>query len=91
MKNYFIDSDKIVWRNIDGEAIILNLDTGFYYSLNKIGTIIWQMLNEKKKIPQIIEAMCRDYNNATSKIGRDIEFLIKDLSKEGLLNSKLNK
>ena len=31
-QKYVIDKDKISWRILDGEAVILNVDNGFYYS-----------------------------------------------------------
>jgi hypothetical protein len=87
-KQYSINSDKVVWRNIDGEAVILNLDSGYYYSLNEVGTLIWQLLSEKKDTIRIIEAVRKEYSATESKIKKDLDSLIKDLTKEKLIICK---
>ena len=33
-------SEDAVFRELDGEAVILNLDTGIYFGLNRTGTRI---------------------------------------------------
>ena len=35
----------VVFRELDGEAVILNLETGLYFGLNEMGTRIWQRLD----------------------------------------------
>lgn len=40
MEIYRIDKDNVTHRILDGEAVILNLDSGDYYSLNEVGTKI---------------------------------------------------
>jgi len=44
-KKYRINESKAISETIDGEAIIVNLDTGFYYSANKTATIIWNEIS----------------------------------------------
>lgn len=88
LKNkYSIDTNKIVWRNIDGEAVILNLDSGFYYSLNKVGTLIWQMISEKKSTPEIINMFEKEFRISKSKIGSDLSALLRDFQKERLVEA----
>ena len=33
---------------IEGEAVVMNLDTGMYYSLNPAASLIWQKITERK-------------------------------------------
>jgi len=84
-KKYSINSDRVVWRDIEGEAVILNLDTGYYYNLNAVGSLIWQLLEEKKDISKIIETISKDYNISANRAKKDLDSLISDLKKEKLL------
>jgi hypothetical protein len=84
-KKYSINSDRVVWRDIEGEAVILNLDTGYYYNLNAIGSLIWRLLDEKKDISKIIETISKDYNISVNRAKKDLDSLISDLKKEKLL------
>jgi hypothetical protein len=34
----------VVWRDIDGEVVVLNVATGQYFGLDSVGSAIWMML-----------------------------------------------
>jgi len=36
----------VVFRELDGEAVILNLETGTYFGLDTVGTRIWQFCQD---------------------------------------------
>jgi hypothetical protein len=42
--SHAIDRSAVVSEVIDGEAVIINLDTGNYYSLNDTGSFLWGLL-----------------------------------------------
>ena len=39
-------SEDVVSRDLEGEAVILNLDSGTYFGLDRVGTRIWSLLQE---------------------------------------------
>lgn len=85
LKRYRINNEKVVWRTINEEVVILDLDSRRYYSLNKTGSLAWSFLNEKKTGEQIIEKICEEYGLAYRKASQDVFSLIKDLEREGLI------
>ena len=84
---YHIDTDKAVWRNIDGEIVVLNLDSGHYYSLNKTGSVVWSILSESKPLQEAIERIVEKYNIPHKSAEEDVMSLLKMLQKEGLISS----
>lgn len=50
-KKYLVNSQKAISETIDGETIIINLETGSYYSMNLSGTALWQAISSGKTIP----------------------------------------
>ena len=81
-----IDKDKITYRIIDGEAVILNLDNGYYYSLNSVGTDIWKMIDEGKEHEAILGRLGQDYYQVEKKdLKKDMIALLDDLKKEKLI------
>ena len=81
---YKIDKDKVASRIINEEAVLLNLDNGFYYSLNKTGSEIWQYLEEGKALEEILLILEKKYDTA-GNLKKDIVALINDLLKEKLI------
>jgi len=45
-------SPNVTHQSVAGEAILIRLDTGTYFSLNRIGTEFWDMLDGQRTIEQ---------------------------------------
>ncbi len=85
--SYFIDEDRVVWRQIDHEIVVLSLDSGHYYYLNHSGALIWQYLQEKNSFKQMIRKLMRRYKISYQKARDDIIDLIEDLESESLIRT----
>ena len=79
--------DSVLWRVIEDDAVLLNLKTNYYYSLNKSGSLILQELNDGKSIDEVVEYLFNYYDREVdrTKIITDVEELISDLSKEEMI------
>ncbi|MBI5247975.1 MAG: PqqD family protein [Desulfomonile tiedjei] len=74
-----------VSRDLDGEAAILNLNTGIYYGLNSVGARIWELLSEPKPVSQILETLLQEYDVDTERCQSDLMRLLEDLAEAGLI------
>ena len=45
---FTIDSFSVIHNIIEGEAVLMNLDTGLYYSLNPAASAVWQKITESQ-------------------------------------------
>jgi hypothetical protein len=36
----------VVWRDVDGEIVLLNVATGQYFGLDEVGSRVWMMLEQ---------------------------------------------
>ena len=78
-------SPDVVFRNLDGEAVILDLATGTYFGLNEVGTRVWQLVDEGRDLPQIVEIVTTEYEADRETIARDVRKLLDDLRARRLL------
>ncbi len=72
-------------RELDGETVLLNLATGNYYSLDPVGTDLWKALTTSADIAAAIAALLEEYDVAEDELARDVETLLGDLEREGLV------
>lgn len=72
-------------RVIDGEAIIINLDSGIYYSLNEVGTAIWELADGNRTIREIAKAICDEYAVDHEEAEKDTLEVVNDLVGQGLV------
>ncbi len=72
--------------DFDGESVLLNRKTGYFYGLDEIGTRVWVLLQEHGgDIHSTIHTMLQEYDVDETTLARDIEILVSELVKAGLL------
>jgi Coenzyme PQQ synthesis protein D (PqqD) len=83
-KSYHKNPD-VVTTDLDDGAILLNLNTKYYYTLNETGLSIWQAFDESGD-PDVITAKLTDaYDIDTKQASACLFELLEDLEKEGLI------
>ncbi len=75
----------VLWRELDGEAILLDPKEGCSYNLNNVGTLIWKMLDGEHTTADIAKAVCELYEVEYERALHDIEQLLIELRCNNLL------
>lgn len=78
-------AEHVVFRELDGEAVILNLDTGTYFGLDDVGTRIWRHLDRRDPIDALVGALVEEYDVEPEQARADVGRLIGQLVEKGLL------
>ncbi len=68
-----------------GEAAILDLKRGFYYGLDPVGSTVWQMLAEPRRVSEIRDELLELYDVEPEQCASDLIRLLGDLSARGLI------
>jgi hypothetical protein len=75
----------VVFRELDGEAVLLNLKTGVYFGLDAVGTRIWQLLGEHGELARVARAVQEEYDVAAARSEADLLRLVAQLREKGLI------
>ncbi len=81
----FRRNERVTWRVLEGDCILLHLDSGVYYTLNQVGRFVWESLDGEKALPEIEKALLDLYAVDAEEVKKDVSELLKDLSKEDLI------
>jgi len=68
-----------VVRDVEGEAVVLDLEAGMYFGLNGVGTRIWHLLEDDGRLRVVFDALCQEYDAAPDAIERDLLALVTRL------------
>jgi hypothetical protein len=82
---YRVNSPQVINETIDGEAIMINLATGSYYSLDRVGGEVWALLEASLPVEDIVVQLGRRYDAVEDDIWRGVEDLLQRLSSEELV------
>jgi hypothetical protein len=80
-----VNTPDVTHEVIDGEAVIINLVTGNYYSLDKAGADVWILLERNVAVESIIEHIAFRYEGGRSAIEKSVVELISRLRDEELI------
>jgi hypothetical protein len=80
-----INLDKVAHETIDGEVIIINLDTGTYYNLVDVALDIWHGLEVGATVDQIVDALCGVYGITTDASREAVDGFLASLLAEEIL------
>jgi len=70
----------------EGEAAVLKTKTGVYYGLDDIGTSVWRMLNEPRRVDELVDALLGEYEVDREECQRDVIALLGELAVRGLVD-----
>jgi len=77
---------KTASRIIDGEAIVVTPENRMLHSLNKVGTRIWEIIKEEKRIRDIVDLICQEFEVSKDKAREDVLEFIQKLDQRQMVD-----
>ncbi|SRR6266511_5423271 len=81
----FTKSPDAQCTELDGEAVLLNIENGTYYTLNRVGTVIWQLLMGEQPLEGILAAVCERFAVNAAVAREDLLAFVSHLQRERLI------
>lgn len=76
----------VVFRDLDGEFVLLNLRTGVYFGLDRLGTRIWWLIEEHCSLEAVLESLLDEYDVVEGRCKRDLLGFVADLRENELVD-----
>jgi len=78
-------SDDVLFQEVGGEAVLLDLASEQYFGLDPVGTRIWELLDGQTALEQVHATLCAEYQADTQRVGDDLLALARALADAGLV------
>jgi Coenzyme PQQ synthesis protein D (PqqD) len=78
-------SDRQVACSLNDEVVLLNLDKGFYFSLQDVGAHIWNALQEPLSVDEIVLSVVAHFDVASEICRSDVLEFLAGLQKAGMI------
>lgn len=78
-------SDDVLFQEVGGEAVLLNLTSESYFGLDPVGTRVWVLLVEDARLQHAYDTMCGEYDVDPSVLESDLITLVGKLAEAGLV------
>jgi hypothetical protein len=86
-ESMFTPHPDVVFRDLQGEAVILHLGTGTYFGLDEVGTRAWQLLAEHNTLAQVCGRLAEEFDAPVDRIERDVTALVDQLLAKDLIRA----
>ena len=80
-----VPSEDAVSRDLDGEAVILDLATNRYFGLDRVGARVWRLVEGDGHLRTVFNVMLAEYDVTPERLEQDLMELVGTLIARGLL------
>jgi hypothetical protein len=77
--------NEVLFHDLNGEAVLLNLQNGKYFGLDSTGTRIWNLLVELGDIAAAYQVLQEEYDVDPDQLRSDLLALVDQLAVNGLV------
>jgi hypothetical protein len=84
--NRYVVSGDAACAVVEDGAVVLNMRTKRYYSLNETGAAIWRLLEDDVPLPEIVAQLTQRYEVEPAAADRAVAALLADLTSEALVS-----
>ncbi len=78
-------SPDVVWREVGGEIVLLDLRKGRYYGLQDAAAMIWKGMSRGEPVGVMGRKLVRNFRVEAERASRDILALARTLESKGLI------
>ena len=75
----------VLSRELAGETVLLNLESGVYYGLDAVGTRAWNLLAEERTLADVCTIMLEEFEVTHDTLQQDLTTLVRELCEKQLL------
>jgi|HubBroStandDraft_5_1064220.scaffolds.fasta_scaffold17316_4 hypothetical protein len=77
--------DGVAAQIADGEAVLLDIEGGAYFSLNSVGSRIWELCDGTRSIAEIVSVICDEFDVAKDVATADAHEILGELAEAKLV------
>ncbi len=80
-----VNRPSIVNDAIDGEVVMINLDTGSYFSADTVGAAVWEAISKGASVNESVNHVAARFEGELAEIRNAVCAFVERLQREGLI------
>ena len=78
-------SPNVLLQEVDDETILLDIESEEYFSLNEIGTVFYELLQEHKNLAKVLQELQNYFDAPKEQLEKDLFAFVKALDEKKLI------
>lgn len=80
-------NDEVIEADIDGDKVMMDIESGNYYGLDPVARRIWEILETPMTANQVAEQLIQEFDVSLDQCQTDIQPFIEDMVNNQLLKT----
>lgn len=85
LNSIIVKNDSLISSKLDEGLVMMSLENNSYYGLDEIGKRVWEIIEDKISVQDLINILTNEYNVSNEECQKDIMELLKQLKKEDMI------
>lgn len=78
-------SDDVLFQEVAGDTVLLNMESEYYFGLNATGTRVWELLSQDESPESVFQVLKQEYKTDETQLRTDLAQLIAHLAAKNLV------
>jgi hypothetical protein len=78
-------SPDVLFQEVSGETVLLDLESEHYFGLDAVGTRIWGLIGEGVSVDAMVDTLLQEYEVERATLEADVAELLSRLAEAGLI------
>ena len=78
-------ADTVFAQEVDGEMVLLDMNSENYFGLDEVGTAIWQAMQEKETLQEVLDVLLEQYEVESDVLEKDLANFVNKLVESELV------
>ncbi|HXW38269.1 MAG TPA: PqqD family protein, partial [Acidimicrobiales bacterium] len=70
-QSVFQGRDRVMMQQVEGELVLLDIDSGEYFALNEVGGRIWELCDGSRSVRAVADVISAEYDVASETVVDD--------------------
>ncbi len=83
-------ADTVFAQEVDGEMVLLDMNSENYFGLDAVGTDIWQAMQDSASLADVLAVLLEQYDVEEEVLKKDLLGFVEKLQESGLIKVEEN-
>jgi len=76
----------VVFKELSGEGVLLDLASGMYFGLDETSTRLWQLISERRLLRRVFDDMLAEFDVDPERLQQNLLSFVEDLTRRSLVS-----
>lgn len=86
MNSLIVRNPDLISTDMDGDTVMMSIESGEYYGINGVGSRIWELLDKPTTLSEITTIICSEFEVPDLVCQADAKLFIQTLIESGLVS-----